>query len=81
MKIEPNSHNPLKLVLEYLDTAGGKLLTQDVLDHVKAYLELGGVYCETEGEVMACLALMHNLEMINLIETEHYYEVYTTYGK
>lgn len=80
MKIETTTHNPLRLVLEYLDTTEG-VVTQDVLDHVKSYLSLGGVHCETDGEVLACLALMHNLGMINLTETEHYYEVKVTYGK
>lgn len=81
MKIEPTTHNPLRLVLDYLDTIGTGIVTQDVIDHVRSYLKFGGVYCETDGEVLACLALMHNLDMIDLIETEHYYEVKVRYGK
>lgn len=80
MKIQPNQYNPLKLVLEYLATAEGPV-TQEVLEHVKRYLELGGVVCETEGEVLACLGLMHNLQMIELTETQYFYEVKVTYGK
>lgn len=80
MKIELTNHNPLRLVLDYLATAEGPV-TQDILEHVKRYLELGGVTCETEGEVMACLALMHNLHMIELTETKYYYEVKVIYGK
>lgn len=81
MKIEPNNHNPLKLVLEYLETVSGMAVTHTILDHVKGYLQLGGIQCETEGEVMACLALMHNLEMIELIQKDNYYEVKVIYGK
>lgn len=81
MKIELTSHNPLRLVLEYLETVRDGIVTQSVLEHVKGYLELGGVTCETDGEILVCLALMHNLHMIDLIETENYYEVKVIYGK
>lgn len=81
MKIELTNHNPLKLVLDYLGTAEG-LVTHDKLDHIKRYLELGGVCCETEGEVLVCLAIMHNLQMIDLVQLEeNYYEVKVIYGK
>lgn len=80
MKIQPNLYNPLKLVLEYLATVEGPV-TQEVLEHVKRYLELGGVSCEADGEILACLALMHNLHMIELTETKYNYEVKVIYGK
>jgi len=81
MKIELTNHNPLRLVLDYLATAEG-FVTHSKLEHIKGYLELGGVVCETEGEVLVCLAIMHNLGMIELTnDEENYYEVKVIYGK
>ena len=81
MKIETTHYNPFRLVLDYLEIEQGPV-TPNVVEHVKRYLELGGVCCETEGEVFVCLALMHNLQMIELIELkENNYEVKVIYGK
>lgn len=80
MKIETVRYNPLKLILDYLGTVEGPI-TQDMLDHVKWYLAMGGVCCETNHEILACLAIMHNLGMIELTDTKYYYEVKVIYGK
>lgn len=85
MKIEQSTFNPLGLILDYLKPISGSYLTLEVLDHIKSYLELGGVICEHHHEVVQCLAIMEDLGMIKTTEiTEDnttYYEVYTTYGK
>lgn len=85
MKIEPNNFNPLGLILDYLKPISGNFITLEVLDHIKSYLELGGVICEQPHEVVVCLAVMEELGMIKTTEiienNTKYYEVFTTYGK
>lgn len=85
MKIEPTSFNPLELILNYLKPISGQYLTLEVLNHIKAYLELGGVTCDNNHEVVSCMAIMEELGLIKTVEHREnnttYYEVYTTYGK
>jgi hypothetical protein len=85
MKIYQNNFNPLGLILDYLKPLSGNYLTLEVVNHIKDYLFMGGVVCESPEEVVACMGFLEELGLIKILEHKEnkttYYEVFTTYGK
>lgn len=85
MRIEPNDFNPLPLILDFLKPQWGGYLTLEVIESLKGFLELGGVYCESPEEVLACIEILGSMDLVEIVTTKHssttYYEVYTKNGK
>lgn len=80
-----SDYNPFKLIVEYFPDNHSGPLTLEQLYAVKSFLELGGIHCESEEEVVQCMFLMRDLGLLGIKKIENkneiYYEVTKLYGK
>ena len=85
MKMQYSEYNPFFLILSCFSEKSASFLTLEQLQTVKSFLELGGIICESEEEVIGCLFLMKDLGLIDIKTVEKnnetYYEVTKVYGK
>lgn len=85
MIMQYSEYNPFQLILDYFPDNATEPLTLEQLHAVKSFLELGGIHCQSEEEVVECMFLMRDLKLLDIKEiknkNEIYYEVTKVYGK
>jgi hypothetical protein len=62
--------NSLTLILKILDSREPIQLTKTVVDAIAAALSLGKIECEDREEVIRCLEVMEQMEIIKIIKKE-----------
>lgn len=85
MLMQQSEYNPFNIILEYIPEVAEGPLTLEQLEMISGFLELGGIHCESPEEVVKCLFLMRDLNLLAIKEfknkNEIYYEVTKIYGK
>lgn len=66
MKFTTSNYNPLEDIYTLFDTSEPCGLTVRIWTAFKDLLDLGGVHCETDLEVLRCLEVLHELGFLEL---------------
>ena len=66
MKIWPRRFNPIAAILQTIPNRTPQFLTVEQVTTVVGLLALGGIHCECNEDTLACLKLLHELELLEV---------------
>ena len=67
MRVEKSSINPLAALIDILPEVAKPLLEED-LSRISLMLNAGGIYCSTNSNILDCLRLLEDLQVLELEE-------------
>lgn len=76
MKTSTSTYNPLQPLINTFSFTTDTGLSYEQINTVKNLLDLGGVHCESDDEVVDCLELLHELGALTVERVRNKNKIY-----
>lgn len=76
MKTSTSTYNPLQALINSFPLTASVGLSYAQINTVKNLLDLGGVHCESDDEVVDCLELLHELGALTVEKVRNKNKIY-----